>query len=297
MNNLKAFALMSGLSVLMVLLGSAVGGRSGAVIFFAVSLGMNLVSYYYSDRIVVKMTGAQEINEAQAPQIYALIRKLSLRAGIPMPRVYITPSPQPNAFATGRDPQHAAVAVTQGLLRILDQDEVEGVLAHEIAHIKNRDILIGAVAASMAGAISMIANVAQWGLMFGGLNGSNDEDDSGSFLGSIAMIIIAPIAAMIIQLAISRSREYLADETGARLAGKSEGLSRALLKLETASRNMPMDVNPAAAHMFIVNPVAGISLAGLFSTHPTTDQRVAKLKAMEIRNWSGDNLDFGFKIS
>ncbi len=282
MNNLKVFTLMSGLSVLLVLLGNAVGGKNGAVIFFVISLGMNFFSYYYSDKLVIKMTGAQEINEAQAPQIYAIIRNLSLRADIPMPKVYVTPSPQPNAFATGRNPQHAALAITQGLLRILNQDEIEGVIAHEIAHIKNRDILIGAIAASMAGAISMIANVAQWGLMFGGLGGNSDEDESGSFLGSIAMAILAPIAAMIIQMAISRSREYMADATGARLAGKPEGLSRALLKLEAASQNLPMEVSPAAAHMFIVNPLAGINLAGLFSTHPPIPQRVAKLNAMKI---------------
>jgi heat shock protein HtpX len=242
---------------------------------------MNFFSYYYSDKMVIKMTGAQEINEARAPQIYAIIRRLTNRASIPMPKVYVTPSTQPNAFATGRNPENSAVAVTQGLLQILDQDEVEGVIAHEIAHIKNRDILIGTIAASIAGGISLIANVAQWGLMFGGMGGS-DEDDSGGILGTIAMVILAPIAAMIIQMAISRSREYGADETGARLAGRPQGLSRALLKLQAASQRVPMEVNPAAAHMFIVNPLAGFKLASLFSTHPPIEQRVAKLNSMNI---------------
>lgn len=281
MNNVKAFALMGGLSILLVLIGRAVGGQSGAIIFLAISLAINFFSYYYSDKLVIKMTGAQEITEAQSPQIFSVIRKLTARAGIPMPRIYVTPSMQPNAFATGRNPEHSAVAVTQGLLKILNQDEVEGVIAHEIAHIKNRDILIGTIAASLAGAISMIANIAQWGLIFGGLNGS-DEDDSGGILGTLVMAIVAPIAAMIIQMSISRSREYLADETGAYLAGKSEGLSRALLKLEAASQRVPMNVAPAAAHMFIVNPLSRINLASLFSTHPPIEQRVAKLNALRL---------------
>lgn len=281
MNNLKALALMGGLSVLLVLLGSALAGQSGAIIFFIISLGMNLFSYYYSDKLVIKMTGAQEISESQAPQVYAIIRKLTGNAGIPMPKVYVTPSQQPNAFATGRNPQNSAIAVTQGLMQILNQDEVEGVIAHEIAHIKNRDILIGTIAASMAGAISMIANVAQWGLMFGGLGGS-DDDESGGILGTLAMVILAPLAAIVIQMAISRSREYLADDTGARLAGKPDGLSNALLKLEAASQRVPMQVSPAAAHMFIVNPLAGVSLASLFSTHPPIAQRVARLNNMRF---------------
>lgn len=282
MNNLKALALMSSLSVLLVLLGNAVGGKNGAILFFIISLGMNFFSYYYSDKLVIKMTGSREVNEHDAPQIHAMIRKLTGRAGIPMPKVYVTPSKQPNAFATGRNPDNSAIAVTEGLLKILNQDEVEGVIAHEIAHIKNRDILIGTMAASLAGAISMIASVAQWGAMLGGLGGNSDDEDGGSFIGTIAMAIVAPIAAMIIQMAISRSREYLADETGARLAGKPEGLSRALLKLEAASRNTPMDVNPAAAHMFIVNPLSGISLAGLFSTHPPIAERVNKLNMLKL---------------
>jgi len=276
MNNIKAFALMSGLSILLVLLGSALGGTNGAAIFFLISLGMNLFSYYNSDKMVIKMTKAQEIEESKAPQIYAMIRKLTSRAGMPMPKICVTPSMQPNAFATGRNPENSAVAVTQGLLGILDQDELEGVLAHEIAHIKNRDILIGTMAASIAGAIAMIANVAQWGLMFGGFGGSDDED-GGGILGTVVMALLAPIAAMIIQMAISRSREYGADETGAYLAGNPQGLSRALLKLQAASQRVPMEISPGVAHMFIINPLAGFSLASLFSTHPPVEQRVAKL--------------------
>ena len=218
---------------------------------------MNFFSYYYSDKLVIKMTGARELSSAEAPQLHSMIRRLADRAGIPMPKVYITPSRQPNAFATGRNPQHAAVAVTAGLMQILNRDEVEGVLAHEIAHIKNRDILIGTIAASLAGAISMLANVAQWGAMFGGL-GSRDDEGGGSIIGLLAMAILAPIAAMIIQMAISRSREYQADATGARLSGSSRGLANALLKLEASAQRIPMEVSPSAAHMFIVNPLKGI---------------------------------------
>lgn len=278
MNTMKAWLLMGGLSALLVALGYAVGGQSGAMIFFVISLGMNFFSYYYSDKMVVRMTGSTPITEAEAPELYAMVRRLTQRAGIPMPSIYLTPSEQPNAFATGRNPEHAVVAVTGGLLRILDRSEVEGVIAHEIAHIKNRDILIGTIAASMAGAVSMIANVAQWGAFLGGFGG--DEDDGGSLVGTLLMAILAPIAAMIIQMAISRSREYLADETGARLAGSSRGLSSALLKLEAASNQIPMAVSPAASHMFIVNPLSADFMMKLFSTHPPIADRVRRLSDM-----------------
>lgn len=281
MNTLKTGILMVGLSALLVLAGGAIGGQQGAIVFFVISLGMNFFSYYYSDKIVIRMARAQEISEQEAPELYSIIRKLSGRAGIPMPKLYATPAEQPNAFATGRSPQHAAVAVTKGLLRILDHDEIEGVLAHELAHIKNRDILIGTIAASMAGAISMIANIAQWGLIFGGFRGDDDEG-GGGFIGSLLVMLIAPIAAMIIQMAVSRSREYLADETGARMAGQTSGLSRALLKLERGAQQLPMEVSPAAAHMFIVQPLAGSSLSRLFSTHPAIADRVEKLQALRI---------------
>jgi heat shock protein HtpX len=224
MNTLKTGLLMAGLSVLLVMAGSAIGGQQGAVIFFVISLGMNFFSYYYSDKMVIRMTGAQPVSEHEAPELYSIIRKLSANAGIPVPKLYVTPTEQPNAFATGRSPQHAAVAVTRGLLRVLDHNEVEGVIAHELAHIKNRDILIGTIAASMAGAISMIANIAQWGMIFGGFRGDDDEGGS-SLLGSLLVMLVAPIAAMLIQMAVSRSREYMADATGARLAGQTAGLS------------------------------------------------------------------------
>lgn len=280
MNSLKSFLLMGSLSILLVLLGNAVAGQSGAVIFFAISLAMNFFSYFYSDKIVIKMTGAKEISEADAPDLFSIIRNLTSRAGLPMPKVYVTPTDQPNAFATGRNPEHAAIAVTRGLMTILNRDEIEGVLAHEIAHIKNRDILIGSIAAAFAGAISMLANIAQWGAIFGGLG--DDEEGGGGLIGILIMAIVAPIAALIIQMAISRSREYLADETGASLAGRSSGLSTALLKLQAASQIIPMQVSPSASHMFIVNPLSKVSFASLFSTHPPTEERVAKLNTMRF---------------
>lgn len=280
MNNLKVLILMGGLSVLLVMLGNAWLGQSGAVLFFIISLGMNFFSYYYSDKLVIKMTGARELSASEAPQLHAMIRRLTERAGLPMPKVYVTPSMQPNAFATGRNPQHAAVAVTSGLMQILELNEVEGVLAHEIGHIKNRDILIGTIAASLAGAISMLANVAQWGAMFGGL-GRNDDEGGGGLIGVLAMAIVAPIAAIIIQMSISRSREYQADATGARLCGNPRGLASALLKLEASSQRIPMEVSPSAAHMFIVNPLSGVNLASLFSTHPATAERVKRLNSMQ----------------
>lgn len=279
MNNLKVGLLMGVLSVLLVLLGSAVGGRSGAILFFVISLAMNFFSYYYSDKMVIRMTGAQAIEPAEAPRLHAIVRGLSERAGIPMPRLYVMPSSQPNAFATGRNPEHAAVAVTQGLVQMMNEQELTGVLAHEIAHIKNRDILIGTIAASFAGAISMIANVAQWGAIFGGLSGDDDEGGLG-LIGLLLMAIVAPIAALIVQMAISRSREYQADNTGAQLAGSSSGLSQALQKLNMASGRIPMDVSPAASHMFIMNPLSGQGLTQLFSTHPPIEERIARLNRM-----------------
>lgn len=278
----KTGLLMGGLTILLVLFGSAVMGETGAVLFFLIALGMNLFSYFYSDQVAIKMTGSYPVSEREAPELYATIRRLCQKANLPMPRLYLTPSAQPNAFATGRNPQHAAVAVTEGLLRLLNRPEIEGVLAHELAHIKNRDILISTIAAALAGAITMIANIVQWGAIFG-LGRSDDEEDGGlGMIGSLLMAILAPIAAMIIQMAISRSREYLADATGARIAGTPEGLASALLRLEAAAQQIPMQVNPAASHMFIVNPLSGFSLARLFSTHPPIAERVQRLKAMRF---------------
>ncbi|NPV27853.1 MAG: zinc metalloprotease HtpX [Firmicutes bacterium] len=282
MNTLKLSLLMGTLTILLVLLGNAVGGTSGAVLFFIISMGMNFFSYYFSDKMVIKMTGSYPVTEEEAPELYALVKRLTEQAKLPMPRLYITPSPQPNAFATGRNPANSAVAVTEGLLNLLNKTELEGVLAHELAHIKNRDVLIGTIAAAFAGAISMIANVVQWGAMFGGLSNDDEEESGAGLLGSIILAIVAPIAAMIIQMAISRSREYLADETGARIAGNTSGLANALLKMDQAAQHVPVQISPATSHLFIVNPLAGQSLASLFSTHPPISERVRKLKELRI---------------
>lgn len=268
------------LSVILVLIGGAVGGRSGAMLFFLISLGMNFFSYYFSDKVAISMTRSQPVSEKEAPELYNIVRGLTQRAGLPMPRLYVTPSPQPNAFATGRNPANSAVAVTEGLLHLLNRTELEGVLAHELAHIKNRDVLVGTVAATFAGAIAMLANIIQWGAIFG--MGRDDEEGGAGFLGAILLAVIAPIAAMIIQMAISRSREYGADESGARFAGNTGGLANALLKLESSARRIPMQVNPAASHLFIVNPLSGQSLARLFSTHPPISDRVERLKKMRV---------------
>lgn len=284
MNQLRAWMLMGLLSVLLVVVGNALAGVQGSILFFLISLAMNAFGYYFSDQIAIRMTGSEPLSEAEAPEIHAMVRRLAQRAGIPMPRIYRTPSPQPNAFATGRDPAHAAVAVTDGLTQLLNRDEVEGVLAHEIAHIKNRDTLIGSLAATMAGAIQNLANIAQWGLMFGG--GSRDREEEGNsplaLVGTLLAIVLAPLAAMLIQMAISRSREFLADATGARIAGNTHGLANALLKLERGAQVFPMDASPATSHLFIVNPLSGQSVMALFSTHPPIAERVRRLRAMDL---------------
>ncbi len=280
MNTLKAWLLMGVLSILLVLMGSALGGQSGALLFFLIAMGMNLFGYFNSDKIAIKMTRSYPVSEAEAPELYDMVRRLSQRAGIPMPKLYVTPSDQPNAFATGRNPSHSAVAVTEGIMRLLNRSEIEGVLAHELAHIKNRDVLVGTIAAALAGAITMIANVFQWAAIFG--MGGDDEEGGGGMIGGLIMAFLAPIAAMIVQMAISRSREYGADATGAQIAGSPQGLANALLKLESAARRIPMQVNPASSHLFIVNPLSGASMAKLFSTHPPIEDRVEKLRGMRV---------------
>lgn len=275
-NQLKTLVFMSILTVLVVLAGSALGGRTGMVLAFGLALVMNGASYWFSDKIVIKMTRSRPLERRANPELYDLVERLSGNAGIPMPRLYLTPSPQPNAFATGRNPAHGVVAVTEGLLQLLNREELEGVIAHELAHIKNRDILVGSLAAVMAGVITMLANMAQWALIFGGMN--SDDEEEGSGLAALPLIILGPIAAMLVQMAISRSREYLADSTGAAIAGNSGGLAQALLKLEQGSRLAPMQVNPAASHMFIVNPLSGQRLVSLFSTHPPITERVKRLR-------------------
>ncbi|MHB8155993.1 MAG: zinc metalloprotease HtpX [Desulfocucumaceae bacterium] len=281
MNTLKVWLLMGGLSILLVLMGNAIGGSSGAFIFFLIAMAMNFFSYFYSHKIAIKMTRSYPVSEAEAPELYEIVKRLSQRAGLPMPKLYVTPSDQPNAFATGRNPSNSAVAVTEGIMRLLSRSEVEGVLAHELAHIKNRDVLVGTIAATLAGAIAMIGNMLQWGAIFGLGRGDDEEGGSGIF-GVLIMAIVFPIAAMIIQLAISRSREYGADATGAQIAGSSGGLANALLKMESAAHRIPMQVSPAASHLFIVNPLSGATMAKLFSTHPPIQERVERLNAMRI---------------
>jgi len=281
-NGLKTAALLAVLTAFLVLVGGAVGGQSGMVIAFVMAGVMNMGSYWFSDKIALKMAGAHEVTEEEAPDLYALVRELTAYARLPMPRVAIMETAAPNAFATGRDPNHAVVAVTTGILRILDRRELAGVLAHELGHVQNRDILISSVAATIAGAITMIAQMAQWAMLFGGFGGRDDEEDSGigGLVGGLIMIIVAPIAASLIQLAISRAREFGADEAGAKIHGDPLALASALEKLEMANHQVPMQVSPAAAHMFIIKPLTGASLQALFSTHPSTAERVARLRKL-----------------
>jgi heat shock protein HtpX len=281
MNRLKTTLLLSLLTVLMVTMGSAIGGKTGMIFAFVMALGMNFFSYWFSDKIVLRMYGAQEIQEHDHPPFYSMVRRLAHQAGLPMPKVYIIPEESPNAFATGRNPHHAAVAATQGILRILSPEELEGVMAHELAHVQNRDILVSTIAATFAGAISMLGNMLQWGAMLGAGRSDDEDNGAGGLIGSLAMAIIAPIAAMLIQMAVSRSREYLADESGARICGRPRALANALRKLHSASQMIPMqEARPASAHMFIVNPLTGSSLFKLFSTHPPMEERIARLEAM-----------------
>ena len=276
-NQIRTTILLAVMTALILWIGQIFGGRQGMIIALLLAAGMNFFSYWYSDKIVLKMYRAQEASPQQAPALFEMVQALSRNAGLPMPKVFIIPQEAPNAFATGRNPEHAVVAVTQGLLNIMDRDEVTGVLAHEMAHVKNRDILIGSIAATMAGAIMVLASMARWTAIFGG-GGSNDDEGGGGAIGLIAMSLLAPFAAMIIQMAISRSREYLADSTGAGFAGTPEGLARALDKLGRYSKKLPMKANPSTAHMFIVNPLSGRSLMSLFSTHPPLEERIARLR-------------------
>jgi heat shock protein HtpX len=271
---------MTLLTILFILLGGMLGGRNGMMFAFIFALGMNFFSYWFSDKIVLSMYRAKEVNESEAPELYSIVRNLAQKGGLPMPKVYIIQNPAPNAFATGRNPRNAAVAVTTGILQLLNRDELEGVLAHELAHIHGRDILIGTIAATFAGAIMMLADWARWAMIFGG--GRNDEE-GGSPLGAIGAIvamIIAPIAALLIQMAISRSREYLADQRGAALCGNPVALANALRKIAYGVEKMPMDAKPATAHMFIMNPLTGRNLMNLFSTHPPVEERIRRLENM-----------------
>jgi len=279
MNRIKTTFLLTCLTLLLVAMGSAIGGRSGMIIAFVIAGGMNFFSYWYSDKIVLKMYKAREVSETESPAFYGMVKRLSQRANMPMPKVYIIPSEGPNAFATGRNPQNAAVAATEGIMRLLNEEELEGVMAHELAHVQNRDTLISTIAATFAGAIAMLGNMLQWAAIFGG--GHSDDEEGGGMLGSLAMAFIAPMAAMLIQMAVSRSREYLADEAGAKICGNPMALANALRKLQRGAQTVPMqEATPATSHMFIVNPLTGQSMLKLFSTHPPMEERVARLEAM-----------------
>jgi heat shock protein HtpX len=278
MNALRTTFLMALLTVLLVMAGGAIGGKSGMTFALLMAGVMNFLSYWFSDRIVLAMYGAKEVTETEYPDFFGLVRQLAIQAAIPMPRVCIIPSETPNAFATGRNPQHAAVAATTGILRILTRDELMGVMAHELSHVKNRDILISSIAATIAGAITYMAQMAQWAAIFGG--GRDRDDDGGGVLGMLFMAILAPIAAMLIQMAISRSREYQADKGGAELTANPLHLANALRKLQMANLQIPMQANAATAHMFIVNPLTGGGLMSLFSTHPPMEERVRRLEEM-----------------
>jgi heat shock protein HtpX len=280
MNTVKTVGLMTFMMVLFVAIGGALGGRGGMVMAVVLAAVMNVGMYWFSDKLVLRMYRAKPVSEADAPEVYSIVRALTQKAGMPMPKVYIIPDETPNAFATGRNPDHAVVAVTHGIMRILSREELAGVIAHELAHIKHRDMLTGTIVATIAGAISMLAQMAQWAMIFGG--GRRDDDEGGSNpIVAIVMMIVAPIAAMLVQMAISRTREYEADKGGANLHGNPMALANALIKLEKGSQIIPMhDAKPATAHMFIVNPLHGGGLMTLFSTHPPIPERVKRLEAM-----------------
>ncbi len=279
MNTLKTTLLLTLLTVLFIFIGNLLGGNSGMIIALVFAALMNLTAYWFSDKIVLKMYGAQPVTEAEAPRLVGVVRRGAQSAGLPMPKVYIIPSATPNAFATGRNPQHAAVAATEGILQILNEDELEGVMAHELTHVKHRDTLISSVVATIAGAISMLANMAIWAGMFGG----GRDRERGNGLGLLVMAIVAPLAAVLIQTAISRAREFMADEGGAKISRKPLALASALRKLHSANLRVPMQANPSTAHMFIVSPLSGGSMLSLFSTHPPMEQSIARLQEMATR--------------
>ncbi|MDR3764932.1 MAG: zinc metalloprotease HtpX [Acidobacteriota bacterium] len=282
-NNFKTAFLLTAMTVLVVMIGQALGGRNGAVMAFCLAGAMNFFSYFFSDKIALMTSGAQAVSREELPRVYRIVESLCQKAGLPMPRIYVIPTNSPNAFATGRNPSHAAVAVTAGILDLLTDDELEGVLAHELGHVNNRDILISSIAATFAGAITILARMAGYAAMFGG-GGGRDRDregGGGGAIGAIAMMILAPLAAMLIQMAVSRSREYQADATGARFTGHPEALASALRKIEGWAARIPMQASPEMAHMYIIQPLlGGISFGNLFSTHPPTAERIARLMAM-----------------
>lgn len=282
MNTIKTVILMIILTLLLIFVGNLIGGNGGMIIAFIFAILMNFTTYWFSDKIVLKMYGAQQIQPQDNPELFKLVEDLTTRSNLPTPKVYIIPSAQPNAFATGRNPQNSAIALTEGIIKLLNREELSGVIAHELSHVKNRDILVGTIAATIAGAISMLANMAQWALIFGG-RGNNDRE--GNPIGLLVSIIVAPIAAMLIQLAIARSREFMADESGAKMTGNPLYLANALKKLHIKSQQIPMQANSATAHMFIVNPLSAKGMAKLFSTHPPIEERIKRLESMVYGNY------------
>ncbi|MGW8322420.1 MAG: zinc metalloprotease HtpX [Thermodesulfobacteriota bacterium] len=274
-NTLKTTLLLASLTALILWIGGYFGGQSGMVIALVFAAVMNLGAYWFSDKVVLKMYRAREVEPSQAPGLYQMVERLAQKSGLPTPKVYVIPQDSPNAFATGRNPEHAVVAVTQGILRLMKDEELEGVLAHELSHVKNRDMLIGSIAATLAGAIMMLASMARWAAIFGGIG--RDDDEGGGIFGLLFMMILAPIAALLIQMAISRTCEYKADASAAQLTGTPYGLAHALEKLGKATQQIPMQANPSTAHMFIVNPLSGRAVMKLFSTHPPLEERIRRL--------------------
>jgi len=280
-NNLKTVFLLTLMTLFLVFVGQAIGGQNGAVMAFCLAAAMNFFSYFFSDKIAIMSSGAKPVSREELPRIYEIVERLCAKTGLPMPKIFVIPTASPNAFATGRNPQHASVAVTAGILDLLSDDEMEGVLAHELGHVRNRDILISSIAATFAGAVTILARMAGWGAMFGGYGG-RDRERGGGALTAIAMMIVAPIAALLIQMAVSRSREYQADATGANFTGNPEALASALRKMESYARRVPLVSSPAMAHMYIIAPLlGGMTFGSLFSTHPPTAERIARLEAMQ----------------
>lgn len=283
MNTFKSTLMLVALMLVLVLVGARIGGQNGMILAFVISVAMNFTAYFYSDKIALAMYRAQPVTREQLPRAYEVVERLTAKQGLPMPKIYVLPTESPNAFATGRNPQHASVAVTHGILGLLDDEELEGVLAHELGHVKNRDILTSSIAATLAGAITLIARMGYWASMFGGYGGGRDSRErGGGGLGALLMLIVAPIAASLIQLAISRSREFEADATGAHTTGNPYALARALQKLEDYSKRIPLQASPSTAHLFIIAPLIGGGIGSLFSTHPPTKERIRRLIGRDL---------------
>jgi heat shock protein HtpX len=280
-NNIKTVFLLTAMTLFLIFVGQMLGGRNGAMLAFCFAAAMNFFSYFFSDKLAIMSSGAKPVSREELPRVYQIVERLCAKTGLPMPKIYVIPTNSPNAFATGRNPDHASVAVTAGILDLLSDDELEGVLAHELGHVRNRDILISSIAATFAGAVTILARMAGWAAMFGGGGRDRDRDGGGGILGALFMMILAPLAALLIQMAVSRSREYQADATGAHFTGNPGALASALSKMESYAKRAPMQSSPATAHMYIIQPMlGGMSFGSLFSTHPPTAERIARLTAM-----------------